>query len=186
MLTRWLMAVVVLGLSAQALSVVDVYEFGSEVDRERYQAFVEEMRCPKCQNQNLADSNSPIASDLRRELHRLIDDGKSDKEVVDFMVARYGEFVLYNPQLKKNTWLLWFGPASMLLVGAIVIVMVLRKRTGSGGEAVVAADESHLSRDEAQRLEAILGDTGEVAAQQNQGAGESAPPKSNPDRNLSE
>ncbi len=77
----------------------------------RYQKFIEELRCPKCQNQNLAGSNSPISEDLRREIYRLIDDGKSDTEIVQFMLDRYGDFILYRPRLTSETAILWAAPA---------------------------------------------------------------------------
>src|SRR5690625_1667978 len=89
------------------------YEFDNEVDRKRYVSFIEEMRCPKCQNQNLSGSDSPIAADLRRELYFLIQDGRSDMEIVDFMVERYGEYILYRPRLSSATVLLWFGPVEI-------------------------------------------------------------------------
>ncbi len=156
MLSRLFTVLLLLGLSLNAVGVVDVYEFGSEVDRERYQAFIEEMRCPKCQNQNLAGSNSPIAADLRREVHRLIEEGKSDREIVDFMVSRYGEFVLYKPQLKQNTWLLWYGPASLLVLGIIVIILILKRRSKAAAAEVATEDATHLSAEEEERLAAIL------------------------------
>ena len=83
--------------SAVNASPVETFEFRDEVTKVRFQALSKELRCPKCQNQNLADSNSPIAADLRRELYELLQQGKADSEIVNFMVARYGEFVLYRP-----------------------------------------------------------------------------------------
>ncbi len=109
-------------------AVVDVREFDSEEARARYYKFIEELRCPKCKNQNLAGSNSPIALDLRRELHRLIDEGKSDDEIVDFMVSRFGDFVLYRPPVQENTYLLWAAPFIMGFVGLSVLSMIVIKR----------------------------------------------------------
>jgi len=106
----------------------DTYTFKDEVTEIRYKALVKELRCPKCQNQNLADSNSPIAADLRREVYELLQQGKADIEIVDFMVKRYGEFVLYRPRVSSLTYLLWFGPALLLLIGVIVVIMILRKK----------------------------------------------------------
>lgn len=148
-------------------SVVDVYEFDNEVDRKRYQAFVEELRCPKCQNQNLAGSNSPIASDLRRELHRLIKDGKSDKEITDFMVDRYGDYVLYNPQLQKSTWVLWFGPASLLLGGVLILAGVLYRRRARGAAAETETSPTEtLSPEQQRRLDAMLGEQGDPSGKE--------------------
>lgn len=122
----WVLAMVGLvclmgALSAQA--AIDVYEFKTEDLRQRYLVFVEEMRCPKCQNQNLAGSDSPIAHDLRRELYRLLDEGKSDDEIVDFMVARYGDFILYKPRVQSNTYVLWGAPLVLLGLGFIVVIL---------------------------------------------------------------
>lgn len=118
----------------------DTYVFHDEVTETRYKSLVKELRCPKCQNQNLADSNSPIAADLRREVFELLEQGKSDGEIVNFMVKRYGEFVLYRPRVSSLTYVLWFGPALLLLIGAIVVVQILRKKPVKK-EAVVLSEE---------------------------------------------
>lgn len=123
-----LMMLTLLLVTAPAAAVIEVYEFNDEVTRQRYQSFLEEMRCPKCQNQNLEGSDSPIAADLRREIYRMLDDGKSDKEIVDFMVNRYGEYVLYRPQMGRNTLLLWGLPAVLLLCGGLMAALTLRQR----------------------------------------------------------
>jgi len=94
-----------------------------------------ELRCLVCQNQTIADSNAALAVDLRRETRELIAQGKSDAEIVDYMTARYGDFVLYRPPLKGTTAMLWFGPAAMLLGGAAVLVIVLRRRTKMSADA---------------------------------------------------
>jgi cytochrome c-type biogenesis protein CcmH len=100
-----------------------------------------ELRCLVCQNQTIADSNASLAVDLRREARALIKQGKSDAEVVDYMTARYGDFVLYRPPLRATTLLLWFGPALMLAVGAAVLVIVLRRRSRMAADAFDADDE---------------------------------------------
>ncbi len=87
-----------------------------------------ELRCLVCQNQTIADSNAALAVDLRRQTREMLKQGKSDREVLEYMTARYGDFVLYRPPLQANTALLWFGPAAMLLAGAAVLVLVLRRR----------------------------------------------------------
>lgn len=109
-------------------SPVETFEFNDEVTKVRFQALSKELRCPKCQNQNLADSNSPIAADLRRELYELLQQGKADSEIIDFMVARYGEFVLYRPRVSSVTYILWFGPALLIFIGVIVVIVILRKK----------------------------------------------------------
>jgi len=100
-----------------------------------------ELRCLVCQNQTIADSNASLAVDLRREARALIQQGKSDAEVVDYMTARYGDFVLYRPPLRATTMLLWFGPALMLVAGAAVLVIVLRRRSRMAADAFDADDE---------------------------------------------
>ena len=113
-------------------AVVETYQFDDESLRQRYQQFVEELRCPKCQNQNLSGSNSPIAEDLRRELYRLLNEGRSDTEVVDYMVARYGDFILYRPRLNTETAILWFAPAIFLLLGVLIMVTIFRRQYRAG------------------------------------------------------
>jgi len=107
--------------------------FRSELNKTRYQNLVEELRCPKCQNQNLADSNSGIAVDLREQVHQMIEQGKTDQEIVDYMVARYGEFMLYRPQHSTATFLLWYGPFILSGIGLVAFIFVVktsRKRRG--------------------------------------------------------
>ena len=95
----------------------------------RYEAIIDEVRCVQCQNQTIKDSNALIAMDLRREIRRLMGEGMTDAEVYDFLVARYGEVVLYRPRMSGISLVLWIAPAVFLLFGAIVVVRVLRKRT---------------------------------------------------------
>lgn len=109
-------------------SPVETFKFKDDVTKVRFQALSKELRCPKCQNQNLADSNSPIAMDLRRELYELLQQGKADSEIINFMVSRYGEFVLYRPRVSSVTYILWFGPALLILIGVIVVIVILRKK----------------------------------------------------------
>ena len=145
-------AAVGLGLVGAARAAIDTYEFKDEVERERFRSLTEELRCPKCQNQNIADSNAPIATDLRREIYRMLDDGRSDKEIVDFLVMRYGDFVMYKSPLDSRTWLLWYGPFGLLGLGAVVLcVLVLRRRKVERAPAQVA-----LSAAERERLDALL------------------------------
>ena len=108
---------------------IDTHEFNSPDERDRYGQFIEELRCPKCKNQNLAGSNSPIAKDLRRELHRLIMEGETDDGIKTFMVDRYGDFVLYRPPLQKNTYILWYGPLAMLFVAVLILGFIIFKRS---------------------------------------------------------
>ncbi|MGI9024194.1 MAG: cytochrome c-type biogenesis protein [Burkholderiaceae bacterium] len=94
-----------------------------------------ELRCLVCQNQTIADSHADLAVDLRREVRELLKQGKSDREIVDYMTARYGDFVLYRPPFKAITVLLWLGPALMLVLGALVLALVLRRRHRMSADA---------------------------------------------------
>lgn len=125
---RFLIVLFLALLASPVFAVVDLHEFDNESQRLRYLSFSEELRCPKCQNQNLSGSNSPIASDLRRELHRLLIAGKTDEEIIDFMVSRYGEYVLYRPRMQGATWALWLAPGILLLAGLLILFFVLQNR----------------------------------------------------------
>lgn len=108
--------------------------FRNDVNEARYQHLIEELRCPKCQNQNLADSNAPIAMDLRNQVYQMLEEqNASDKEIIDYMVARYGEFVLYRPQNNAGTFFLWYGPFLFLLVGGIAFALVIWRNSQSKG-----------------------------------------------------
>ena len=111
-------------------------QFSSELNKTRYQSLVEELRCPKCQNQSLADSGSGIAVDLRELVHQMIEQGKTDQEIVDYMVARYGSFVLYRPQHSTATFLLWYGPFILLGIGLLAFITVVRANRKRRGQSV--------------------------------------------------
>jgi cytochrome c-type biogenesis protein CcmH len=117
----------------------------------------EELRCLVCQNQSLADSNAPLAQDLRREVRSLADAGKSDAEIKDFLVARYGDFVLYKPPVKSITWLLWFGPFVLLAGGAFAWWSVARRR-GRRDAAAPAAVSGAAVDAGVERARALLND----------------------------
>jgi cytochrome c-type biogenesis protein CcmH len=128
------------GAFAQAATDPTPLQFTSTAEERRFHALVSELRCVMCQNQSLADSNAQIAVDLRHEVLALMRSGKSDAQVKDYLVARYGEFVLYRPRVESSTWLLWFGPALLLLAGGFVIAGVVRKRSA---RPAVAPDDSN-------------------------------------------
>ncbi|WP_244667472.1 cytochrome c-type biogenesis protein [Xanthomonas sp. D-109] len=102
--------------------------YRSTAEEARFHALTAELRCVQCQNQSLADSHAQIAMDLRREVLELMHQGKSDAQIKQFLVDRYGEFVLYRPQLEARTWLLWFGPLLLLAGGAVVLIRMVRRR----------------------------------------------------------
>lgn len=119
------------------------------VVEQRLTNIAEELRCLVCQNESLAGSRAELAQDLRREVRSLIKEGKSDQEVKDFLVSRYGDFVLYRPQVKPTTYLLWAGPFILLLIGIVVLVSYLRKRSRQ-------IEETPLSEADKKRAEALL------------------------------
>ena len=112
-----------------------------------------ELRCLVCQNQTLADSNAPLAEDLRREVREMIAKNMSDKEIIEFLVSRYGDFVLYRPPLKATTTLLWVGPFVLMIVGATALVITLRRRAGKVVDVPVTEDEHR-------RVEQLLAEGG--------------------------
>jgi cytochrome c-type biogenesis protein CcmH len=112
----------------RALAIDTEAAFDDPVLQHRYEAINRELRCLVCQNQTIADSNATLAQDLRREVREMIAAGKSDDEIRDFMIERYGDFVLYRPRMTAQNFLLWSAPVLLLLVGAVVVVRVVRKR----------------------------------------------------------
>ncbi|MCA1714911.1 MAG: cytochrome c-type biogenesis protein CcmH, partial [Gammaproteobacteria bacterium] len=126
---RWLLALMLVFVPviamAQAVTDPAPLQFNDASEERRFHALASELRCVMCQNQSLADSNAMIAHDLRREVLALMRQGRSDAQVKQFLVARYGEFVLYKPRVAAKTWLLWFGPALLLLAGGIVIARIV-------------------------------------------------------------
>ena len=134
-----------------ANAAIDTYEFKNEEDRVRFRSLTTELRCPKCQNQDIADSNSAIATDLRNEIYRMMEEGQPNETIVEFMVARYGEFVLYNPRLSSNTYLLWFAPIALFCLGILIVVLLSRRSRLAPVEQV----DPELNQAEQQRLDNI-------------------------------
>jgi cytochrome c-type biogenesis protein CcmH len=139
-MARWLV-LLCMALAACAALAREAAPAAADPDLEaRMLRIASELRCLVCQNQTIADSNAGLAADLRQEARELLKQGKSDAEVVDYMTARYGDFVLYRPPLRATTLLLWFGPALMLAGGAAVLVIVLRRRSRMAADAFDADD----------------------------------------------
>lgn len=124
---RMLLASVLLLLSCSA-AAIDPLPFADDVQQVRFQRLVAELRCTVCQNQNLADSNAELAKDMRNQVFEMMQEGRSDDQIKQFLVERYGDFVLYDPPIKPTTWALWFGPGLVVLIGAIYIVASVRRR----------------------------------------------------------
>jgi cytochrome c-type biogenesis protein CcmH len=141
---HWLLALcLLLPLAAPAQPAAEAapLQFADPTEEARFHALVTELRCVMCQNQSLADSDALIAHELRREVLGLMRAGRDDREIKEFLAARYGDFVLYRPRVGGATWLLWFGPLLLLLAGGGLIVAIVRRR------ATAAAD---VPRDERQ------------------------------------
>lgn len=138
------LAALLLCLIATSAFAVDPMPFRDAQEEARFRALAAELRCVMCQNQSLADSNAPIAQDLRREVLDLMQQGKSDAQIKTFLTERYTEFVLYRPPMRGSTLWLWIAPPIVLLIGALVLFMVVRKRAqvGTGNTpAPVEGDE---------------------------------------------
>lgn len=150
-----LLTVIALGLCglSGSYAAIEPRDFADDSQRERYHELAVELRCPKCQNQSIAESDSPIANDLRGEIHRMLREGRSDEQIIDFMVARYGDFVLYDPPLSGRTALLWLSPAALLLAGGAIVAAIVATRRRSRPAPV-----SSLSDGEQRRLGGLLGD----------------------------
>ena len=116
-------------------------QFQDSVEEARFRDLTHELRCVMCQNQSIADSEAQIAVDLRREILRLMREGRSDEEIRRFLVDRYGEFVLYRPEVGPGTWLLWFGPVVVLLAGGALVWRIVRDRAALP-EAPSAQDDA--------------------------------------------
>jgi cytochrome c-type biogenesis protein CcmH len=124
---RWLLVIILLIPSLVAAEEARPLADNPQVEA-RLKTLAVELRCLVCQNQTLADSNAPLAEDLRREVREMITKGMSDREIIDFLVQRYGDFVLYRPPWKATTTLLWLGPFLLLIAGATALVLALRRR----------------------------------------------------------
>ena len=116
---------------AYGQSTFEPRDFASPEHEQRYRTLLDELRCLVCQNQNIAESNADLASDLRREVYRMVEEGRSADEITEFMVARYGDFVLYRPPLRSGTVLLWAGPFALAAIGLGMLALHLRRRRRS-------------------------------------------------------
>ncbi|MFT3805554.1 cytochrome c-type biogenesis protein [Arenimonas sp.] len=136
----WLLPLLLLFLSATA-SAATPPQFRDAAEETRFRQLTAELRCVMCQNQSLADSNAQIAHDLRLEVLRLMREGRSDAQIKQFLVERYTDFVLYKPEVKPSTWLLWFGPLLILGGGAFVLLGIVRARRANAPNAAPSPDE---------------------------------------------
>jgi len=140
-------------LLSPALAAIDAYEFANPEQEQRFRRLVEELRCPTCQNQNIADSNAPLSTDLRQRIYEMLQQGHSDADIVAFMTARYGDFITYRPPLKPLTWPLWFGPLLLLIAVGLGLAWWIRRRASQ--------PPAELSEQERARLQTLLADSRE-------------------------
>ena len=115
-------------LSFSTLAAIDTYQFASPQQEQQYRQLTGQLRCPKCQNTNIAASDSIIAADMRSKVYQLLKEGQSNQQIIDYMVARYGNFVTYQPPVTPSTLILWVGPALFVIIGALVIILRARGR----------------------------------------------------------
>lgn len=144
-----LFAIVLLVFQASVWAApMDAFEFDSEQQEKTFKKLSDELRCLVCQNQSISGSNADLAKDLRTQVHRMLQAGKTEEEIKTFMVDRYGDYVLYEPPMKPMTWLLWFGPAGIFFVGLFYARRFISQQN-------ISEDSKELSEEEAERLRAL-------------------------------
>ena len=145
-------------LSINAYAAIDVYDFDSVQQEAQYRGLIEELRCPKCQNQNLAGSDAPIAQDLKQKTYDMVKEGRSDGEIRDYMQERYGDFITYKPPVRPSTWILWFFPPLLLitLIAGWFWQSKRRQRTASGQIGMIVESAAALSAAEKAELDRLL------------------------------
>jgi len=137
---RKLVLILLLTMICFVASAMEPIDYRNAAEEQRFRALTQELRCVLCQNQSLAESNAPIAHDLRLEILRLMREGKTDDQIKQYLVARYTDFVLYRPEVEPSTWLLWFGPGLLVIVGATVILAIVRRRSADTPAALQSND----------------------------------------------
>ncbi|MBS0569699.1 MAG: cytochrome c-type biogenesis protein CcmH [Proteobacteria bacterium] len=140
---RALLVFILLIAGLHAAFAIDPLPFTDRAEEVRFQNLTRQLRCLVCQNQDLADSEADLAKDLRRQVFQMMQAGKTDDEIKQYLVSRYNIFVLYDPPLQAGTWLLWFGPFAFLALGAFIVVRILRKRQDQWGQTrLINANET--------------------------------------------
>ncbi len=144
---QWLRAAVCGALLAVSMPgfADELYEFENPAEQQRFWALTEQLRCLVCQGQSIAESHAPLATDLRDQTYRMVQEGRSDQEIIQYMTARYGDFVLFRPPVQSSTYLLWFGPFAVLLVGLVVMLRVARRRR-TEPQAELSTEQRDLAR----------------------------------------
>lgn len=141
--------------SLSALAAIDTYQFDNPRQEAQYRALIEEFRCPKCQNQNLAGSDAPIAQDLKQKTYQMVKDGRTDTEIRNYMNERYGDFISYKPPVRPSTWILWFFPPLVLVLGLLFWFIKHRHANQRKLEQDAIVNQP-LNDSEQQRLQQLL------------------------------
>jgi len=128
----------------QATATLESFKFADDAAEQHFKDLISELRCLVCQNQSLADSDAELAHDLRAEVYEMVQDGKSDAEIIEFLVNRYGDFVLYKPPVKPSTYLLWFGPFALMILAGGLLLRAVRKQKRTATTEISAADRKRL------------------------------------------
>jgi cytochrome c-type biogenesis protein CcmH len=139
-------------LPSTSYSQVDTFVFDTDEQQNRFRTLSNELRCPMCQNSSLSGSTGGVAEDLRREVHRMIMEGVSDSEIIQFMFERYGDFILFRPRLTAGTVLLWFGPLLFLFIGGLFAFGIWRRARK------ISDSDTELDKSQQKRLQQLLGD----------------------------
>ncbi len=134
---------------------IETFKFESAENEKIFHKLSEELRCLVCQNQNIAESNSDLAKDLRLEIYNMLSQGKTEDEIVDFMVQRYGDYVLYRPPFKPMTWLLWFGPVIIFALGIIFVIRFMKAQSST-------VEDEGLSEKEIERIKSLHAEQGDA------------------------
>lgn len=140
LLTIFLLGALTFSLISVA-APIETFKFDSEETEKVFHKLSEELRCLVCQNQNIAESNADLAKDLRLEIYTMLSDGKSEEEIVDFMVQRYGDYVLYRPPFKPMTWLLWFAPVIIFIFGLYYVTRLMKSQASNEQPSSLSSEE---------------------------------------------
>ncbi len=129
-----------------ATVTLESFKFTTTQEEHRFKDLISQLRCLVCQNQSLADSDAELAHDLRAEVYGMMQKGSTNAQIIEYLVARYGDFVLYNPPVKPSTWLIWFGPFVVLLIAAGLLFRSLREQQQAPQQEITGADRRHLEQ----------------------------------------
>lgn len=152
MMKKLLAICFVIALSTSSFATIEVHQFKNAEDETRYRALIEELRCPKCQNQNLAGSDAPIAQDLKQQTYEMIMDGRSDSEIRNYMFERYGDFISYKPPVRPNTWILWVFPPVLLVLLMVGWIYKVKK----GRTPITPNETAGLTQSEEEKIAQLL------------------------------